>query len=226
MNHHTMLVLNTLNRITKCPAIWQPARLQASPALVSVVSGSDAIKNKVNFQPADDAGGILNGHGLRGIDNLQTHELNDSEAIKSEHRSHERFRLSRDAYALIRSFSRGPLKIGGKSMGCIACAVFNAKPAKLGMIDDISMGGLAFQHVESRRDSDEAMVLDILLADCGFYLADIPYKIVKDSNISDDIPGESIAMRQVRLQFQNMTAIQQSTLKEFILAHGIENSLI
>jgi len=194
--------------------------------MMSVVNGSDVIENKVHFQPADDAGGILDGYALKGIDNLQPQELNESEEIKFEHRSQKRFRLSKDAYALIRSFSRGPLNIGGKSMGCIACAVFNAKPAKLGMIDNISMGGLAFQHVESKRDSEEAMVLDILLADCGFYLADIPYKIVKDSNIADDIPGESIEMRQVRLQFQHMTDVQQATLEEFILVHGIEDSLI
>lgn len=223
MNHHTMSVLNTLNRITRCPATWQPAKRQDN---VSVMKGPNAVGNKVPFQPAGDTRGISDGYGSRGIDKTELEVLNDLDENRFEHRSHQRFGLDKDAYALIRAFSRGPLNIGGKSMGCIACAVFNAKPAKLGMIDDISMGGLAFQHAESKSESDEPLVLDILLADCGFYLAGIQFKIINDSNISDDIPGESIEMRQVRLQFQNMTAIQKAALKEFIVNYGIENSLL
>jgi hypothetical protein len=33
-------------------------------------------------------------------------------------------------------------------------------------------------------------------------------------------------MRQVRLQFQNMTASQQATLKKFIIAHSSDNRLL
>ena len=190
------------------------------------MNGPNAVGSKVHLQPADDAGGIPDGCGLREICDSQPQHFNDADEIKFEHRSHQRFRLNKDAYALVREYSRGPLEIGGKSMGCIACAVFNARPAKLGVIEDISMGGVAFQYVESKSKSDHALVLDILLADCGFYLADIQFKTVKDSDISDDIPGETIDMRQVRLQFQNMTALQKAALKEFIATHGVENSLL
>jgi len=54
----------------------------------------------------------------------------------------------------------------------------------------------------------------------GFYLSDIPFKIITDIKISDDIPGTSFEMRQVRLKFQNPTAIQQRRLKDFIFNHG------
>ena len=68
------------------------------------------------------------------------------EQKKIDSRQHQRFQLNEKAFALVRSLHTEPLKINGKSMGCIACDVFNAKPAKLGKIDNISMGGLMFHH--------------------------------------------------------------------------------
>jgi hypothetical protein len=107
-------------------------------------------------------------------------------------------------------------------MGCIACAVFNAKPVKLGKIDNISMGGLMFHYADSEEQSNQGLVLDILLADCGFYLADIPFKTITDVVIPDEISSDAIKIRQVRLQFQQLNAIQQARLKNFIMNHGTE----
>jgi hypothetical protein len=139
-----------------------------------------------------------------------------------EHRYHQRFQLNDDAFALIRPTSTGPLKIRRKSMGCIACAVFNARPARLGKIDNISMGGLMFQHIAGSSQMNEAVVLDILLADCRFYLADIRFKIKADVVLPDDIPGSTFEMRQVRLEFHNLSAHQQARLNKFILNHGTD----
>ena len=130
--------------------------------------------------------------------------------------------MNKDAFALIRPIRVGPLNIHGKSMGCIACAVFNAEPAKLGKIDNISMGGLMFHHVVGKAQLGQAFVLDILLADCGFYLANIPFETISDAVVPDDIPGDVIKMRRVRLSFQRLNDIQQPKLKDFILNHGTE----
>ena len=182
-----------------------------------IISKDEAIRR------LDDTGPIEAGLEVAGIDTSLPLVLDDSDRKKGvERRCHKRFRLIKQAYALIRSISEGPLEIGGKSMGCIACAVFNAKPAKLGIIDNISMGGLTFQHVDSRVKLDNKFVLDILLADCGFYLADIPFKIITDFEIPDDILGDSVVMRQVRLQFQKLNANLKAKLKDFILNHGVE----
>ena len=105
-------------------------------------------------------------------------------------------------------------------MGCIACAVFDARPARLGKIDNISMGGLMFHHVDSKTQLSEALVLDILLADCGFYLPNLAYKTITDVVIAEDVPDDSIEMRQVGLQFKTLNAIQQTKLHDFILSHG------
>jgi len=175
------------------------------------------------FQLVDDVGPIEDGYDLTGFDDSLPLDRDDSNKEKRvEHRYHKRFQLNEDAFALIRSIFAGPLNIQGKSMGCIACAVFNARPARLGKIENISMGGLMFHHVGSKAQLSKALVLDILLADCGFYLANMPYKTITDVVIPEDVPDESIEMRQVRLQFQNLNANQQTRLKDFILNHGAE----
>ena len=150
-------------------------------------------------------------------------DLDDSDGEKRlEYRYYKRFQLDKKTFALIRSAHAAPLKIQGKSMGCIACAVFNAKPARLGKIDNICMGGLMFHHVDSKAQLSQTLVLDILLADCGFYLANMPFKIITDDVIPDEVSSDTVEMRQVRLQFQKLNAIQQARLKDFIMNHGTE----
>jgi hypothetical protein len=176
---------------------------------------------------ADEAGLIEDGQDLTGIDYALPLDLDDSDEKKRvEHRQHRRFQLNEDAFALIRPVSAGPLKIYGKSMGCVACAVFDARPAKLGKIDDISMGGLMFHHVDSKTQLSKALVLDILLTDCGFYLANLAYKTITDVVIPEDIPDDSIEMRQVGLQFKALNAIQQAKLHDFISNHSAKTGEI
>ncbi len=164
-----------------------------------------------------EIGMIEHGYHPSGMDNSLLRDLDDlDEKKRIEYRHYERFQLGKDAFALIRSISTAPLKINGKSMGCIACAVFNAKPVKLGKIDNISMGGLMFHHADSKAKLSQTPVLDILLVDCGFYLANIPFKTITDVVIPDEVFSDAIEIRQVRLQFQKLNTIQQARLKKFI----------
>lgn len=173
--------------------------------------------------PVEKIGIVEDGYNQMGMDEsfLLDMDVFDGKN-RIEYRYHKRYQLTEDAFALIRPISTGALKIGGKSMGCIACEVFNAKPVKLGKIDNISMGGLTFHHADSEEQSNLDLVLDILLADCGFYLADIPFKTITDVVIPHEIFNDVIEMRQVRLQFQQLDAIQQARLKNFIVNHGTE----
>ena len=165
--------------------------------------------------PVGKIGMIGDGYHPSGMDD-------SDEKMRIEYRHHQRFQLDKDAFALIRSISAAPLKINGKSMGCIACAVFNTRPAKLGKIDNISMGGLMFHHADNKEQLSQALVLDILLADSGFYLANLPFKTITDVVIPDEVSSDAIEIRQVRLQFQQLNSFQQARLKDFIMNHGTE----
>jgi hypothetical protein len=173
--------------------------------------------------PVDDIGLIEAGHSQMGMDASLLLDLDSPDWKKRlDYRYHKRYQLTEDAFALIRPISTGPLKIHGKSMGCVACAVFKAKPVKLGKIDNISMGGLMFHHADSEEQSAQAVVLDILLTDCGFYLPDMAFKTITDVVIPDEVSSDAIEIRQVRLQFQQLNTIQQAQLKEFIINHGTD----
>ena len=172
---------------------------------------------------ADEVGLIEDGRDRTGIDDSLTPDLDALDGKKRvEHRYHRRFQLNENTFALIRPLTAGPLKIRGKSMGGVACAVFDARPAKLGRIDNISMGGLMFHYVDSMTQLREALVLDILLANCGFYLANMAYKTITDVVIPDEVSSDAVEIRQVRLHFQHLNAIQQARLKDFIMNHGTE----
>ena len=126
--------------------------------MVSDMNNLYVISKDNPFQLVDDIGPIEDGSDLTGFDASLPLDLEDSDRIrKVEHRCHKRFYLSEDTFALIRSNSAEPLNIQGKSMGCIACAVFNAKPARLGRIDNISMGGLLFQHVAGKTQLNKTL---------------------------------------------------------------------
>ena len=247
----TESALNILNRFINCPVKVQPPRHQITKkryeflkdirkpkihTACNIIISGQAVSNMVSAMDniyyiseddpnlrVDEIGMVGDDYDPIGMDDSLLLDLDDSDGkMRVEHRHHKRFPLNKDAYALIRSIAAEPLKIEGQSMGCIACMVFNAKPAKLGIIDNISMGGLMFQHVDNKIELTDEFVLDILLADCGFYLADIPFKVITDSVIPDDIPGDPIEMRQVQLLFQKLNTNQQARLKEFIFNHGTE----
>ena len=200
-----------------------PASGQITGTTVSVMNNHGVISKADPIQLADEVGPIEDRHNPTGLDDSLPRGLDGSDEKKrAENRYHKRSRLNGYAFALIRSITAGPLKIDDRSMGCIACAVFNAKPAKLGIIDNISMGGLGFQYVDNKIQLNNAFVLDILLAECGLYLADLPFKIISDFAVSRDFPGDPIEMRQVRLQFQKLNAKQQAKLKDLIFNHSAE----
>ena len=181
-----------------------------------------------DFQLLDDAEQIEDGSDLREFDfslpmHLAEPQWNRDSKKRIERRRHNRFHLIKDAFALIRPASAKPLNILGKSMGCIACSVFKAKPVRHGKIDNIGMGGLMFQHIASKMQLDRTCMLDILLTDCGFYLAAMPFEIKTDVVLSGDISDDPFEMRQVRLQFKNLNVTQQARLNEFLYSYGTES---
>ena len=179
------------------------------------------ISNNDPIQPVGATGVMGNSKDLEKVADPPPQMLDGlSRDNETEQRYHQRFELGEVAFAWIRPGGADPLEIGGKSMGEIACAVFNARPIGLGKIDNISMGGLSFHHVDGNIQPDQFLVLDILSAERGFYLPGIRFRIIADKSIPNDIPGDDIETRQVRLQFIKMEASQKRKLKGLMLDHG------
>ena len=158
-------------------------------------------------EPVEGTEGKMRLNGLRGHPDTRA---------GFEHRRHKRFRVKVCAFALIRSANSKPLEIPGRGMGEIACAVFRSRPAKLGRINDISMGGLMFHYVDHKVPSKESTVLDILLADCRFYLENLRFRSISDLLLPDEFPGGSLQMRRLRVEFDRLASYQIAGLEYFV----------
>jgi hypothetical protein len=141
---------------------------------------------------------------------------------RAERRNHNRFQIKKVAFAIIRSAFSKPICVIDKSMGEIACDVFRSKPTKFGRIDDISMDGLLFRYVDDKIQPNVSPVLDILLADCGFYLESVLFKNISDTEIAEDYPIDSVKMKQLRMQFRKLTPNQKVKLEYLIQNYGSE----
>jgi hypothetical protein len=133
-----------------------------------------------------------------------------------ERRAHKRFQVNKNTFALVRPVSVKQIRVTGRSMGEIACALYRSKLTKFGRINNISMGGLSFLYVAGEERSNESLVLDILLTECGFYLESLTFLDISDFEIPDDFSSEPIKMRQHHVQFERLASAQIAKLKHFI----------
>jgi len=143
--------------------------------------------------------------------------LIDKNTVKrGDRRAHKRSRVKKRAVALIRPVSVTQLRVADRSMGEIACAVYRSKPAKFGRINNISMDGLSFDYIPGREQSNQSFVLDILLADRGFYLANLAFKSISDVIIAADFSMDPIKMRRHHVRFERLAPGQIKKMQYFI----------
>ena len=135
-----------------------------------------------------------------------------------DRRAHRRFQVKKDAFALIRPVSIQQIQVSDRSMAEIACAVYRSKPTQFGRINNISMDGLSFNYIVGEEKSSSSLVLDILLADSGFYLANLKFKTVTDVKVASDLPMDPIAMRRHHVRFQRM-APDQIRKMQYLIQH-------
>ena len=186
--------------------------------------------NEIDFLDNDLSIQIFHGKGLIDDDYeitpLDFSLLSDLDYQKIgkvyDQRTCKRFQVKVHAFALIRSALSQPMCLIDRSMGEIACDVFRSKPIKFGRIDDISMDGLLFRYVDNKIQPYESPVLDILLADCGFYLESVLFKNISDTELAEDYPIDSVKMKQLRMQFRKLTPNQKFKLEYLIQNYGSE----
>ena len=156
-------------------------------------------------------------HDITITNRLPFLTLIDDNTVKTgDRRAHKRFKVKKEAVALIRPVFGKQVRVADRSMGEIACAVYRSKPLKFGRINNISMHGLSFDYIACREGSSQSLVLDILLADRGFYLANLKFKTISDVKIASDFSMDPITMRQQRVRFERLTPAQIRKIQHFI----------
>ncbi len=162
------------------------------------------------------------GHNLASVNGVPLLKFIHPNAKKRvERRAHKRFQVNKDTFALIRPVSVKQIRVTDRSMGEIACAVYRSKLTKFGRINNISMGGLSFRYIAGDKRLAQSLVLDILIAEYGFYLEKLTFKNIADFEIAADFYNDSIIMRQYHIQFEGPTTDQVLKLKHLIRNYNI-----
>lgn len=148
-------------------------------------------------------------------------ELMDKKMVRGvEKRAHKRFKVNKDAFALIRPAAAEELQVINRNMAEIACAVYRSKPVRFGRIDNISMDGLSFRYIAGEERFDPSLVLDILMAESGFYLENLMFKNISDFEMDDEFATNSFKMRLNRVQFKGLEPAVIMRLEHFIESYS------
>ncbi|MDH4205846.1 MAG: hypothetical protein OEV45_09985 [Desulfobacteraceae bacterium] len=161
-------------------------------------------------------------HDVASVSRSLLLELMDKNTVKGvEKRAHNRFQVNKDAFALIRPAAAEQIRVTDRSMAEIACAVYRSKPVRFGRINNISMGGLSFRYITGEERSNQSLVLDILVADSGFYLENLTFKNIADFEIADEFAINSFKMRLNRVQFEGLEPAAIMKLKHFVENYSV-----
>ena len=138
---------------------------------------------------------------------------------KTERRVHKRFSAKDKTFAVLRADRCSLDQIKQMSMGEIACAVYNSKPAIMGQIVDMSQGGLSFDCIDEAGPCKKSLKLDILSANEKFYMGRIKFKRVHELKSEDNSSISPIQMKKQGIQFIDLTFKQLSRLEKFLRKH-------
>ena len=113
--------------------------------------------------------------------------------MEPERRAHRRYRVKENAFAVI-----------------------NKDPVRLVPILDVAIGGLGIYVNDGARWVNDSPKLEIMAADCSFYLDSIPFEIKSKSKAVDGDNSNMLDGRRYSLKFGHLRSVQKSRLKYFI----------
>ena len=95
-------------------------------------------------------------------------------------------------------------------------ALMYFSPTMMGRVTDISRSGAAVRYVKSGDGYRELNQLDIFKSDFKLYIENLKAKTISDMEIIDKTFIGSKEIRRCGIQFEDLTDIQISQLKDFI----------
>ena len=95
-------------------------------------------------------------------------------------------------------------------------AVINPDPVKMVPIVDIAMGGMGIYVDNEAIWMSDCSKLEIMAADCSFYLDNLPFEIITNSKAFPWDVSNMLDGRRYSLKFGNLRPAQKSRLKYFM----------
>ena len=96
--------------------------------------------------------------------------------------------------------------------------------SRLGRINDISKGGLAFRYIADEEENDIAACESSevsIIHDPGFSLLDVPCKIIGNDCYLPSYPHGFLKLNTCRIQFYPLTPDQEAKLDYFITSFAV-----
>jgi hypothetical protein len=136
-----------------------------------------------------------------------------------ERRKHERYLMPRGIFAIIRSASNRLQNYSRMSIGEIAMVLYKSKPESMGQIRNVSFGGIAFDCNNTDVSQSKNVQLDVLMAEQGIYLHDLPYAVVPLTSGKRKTKGKKVKFRSNALRFGKLTPEQKGRLQQLLTFH-------
>lgn len=121
--------------------------------------------------------------------------------VMNDRRKHKRHRVKDNSYAAISPHSK-----------------------KLGKILNISKGGLVFEYLHNDEPENSDHDQTIYLSSNGCYVEDIPFKVIDDLEITNNLSFNLMKMRKQRVQFSNISPKQSFALDFYIRNNSVDSS--
>jgi len=98
-----------------------------------------------------------------------------------ERRKYKRYPMPKGTFAILRSEMKRLRNHDRMSIGEIAMVLYKSDPEAMGQVTDMSLGGLAFKWEADVLPEPGGVELDLLMAEQGIYLHNIPYQTVEQA---------------------------------------------
>ena len=106
--------------------------------------------------------------------------------------------------------------------GAVAALEESKSSLKIGLIANISKGGLAFNYIGKKEKISGWHKADIFLSSKRFYLKEVLFKATSDFYIDPQTPFSTVLMKQCGGEFGELTEEQKSQLDYFLKNHTID----
>jgi hypothetical protein len=108
-------------------------------------------------------------------------------------------------------------------------AVAALTESKFGNISDISRGGLTFSYIDYEDEDEDDVAARIssevsIVHDPCFSLLEVPCKVIKDDYSPPDHHHGFLKMNRCRIQFYQLTSVQEAQIIYFIVNFAIGSS--
>ena len=138
-----------------------------------------------------------------------------------EKRQAERFKLQKEVFAIVRPQQNVMRHQQEMTMGQIAASVYNAHPAKLGRLKNISKKGLCMSYLGYPEEKAVPLKMDILVITDHFFVDDLCFDMAYDIEPRKSSCFDNFKIKQLGIRLKHLTPLQSRQLDFLIQTYAV-----